>query len=157
MSSNEDKESLEENNKSSQKKERNQDLYEDEDIEAVVVPNLNNPTNAANDARQASSDDPDTWLKFCSYFDLVNTNMMEFVFRPAPQNVIIKCQITRGKRGIEGRLYPTYYLRLEKAEDKKVFLLAAKKRKKNKTSNYLISIDPTDLNRSGENFVGKLR
>ena len=36
-------------------------------------------------------------------------------------------------------------------------MLAARKRKRSKTSNYLISIDPIDLNRDGENFVGKLR
>ncbi len=82
---------------------------------------------------------------------------MKFVFRPAPQNVLIKCQITRDKRGIEGRIYPTYYLRMEIEDGKKIFLLTAKKRKKNATSNYLISIDPTDLNRSGPNFAGKLR
>lgn len=39
----------------------------------------------------------------------------------------------------------------------KVFMLAARKRKKSKTSNYLISIDPTDLGRDGDAFVGKLR
>ncbi|XP_050821710.1 tubby-related protein 3 isoform X3 [Gopherus flavomarginatus] len=37
------------------------------------------------------------------------------------------------------------------------FLLAGRKRKKSKTSNYLISIDPTDLSREGESFIGKLR
>ena len=38
-----------------------------------------------------------------------------------------------------------------------VFLLAGRKRKKSTTSNYVISIDPTDLSRGGENFIGKLR
>ncbi|KAL0158798.1 hypothetical protein M9458_046874, partial [Cirrhinus mrigala] len=38
-----------------------------------------------------------------------------------------------------------------------VFLLAGRKRKKSATSNYLISIDATDLSRGGENFIGKLR
>lgn len=37
------------------------------------------------------------------------------------------------------------------------FLLAGRKRKKSKTSNYLISVDPTDLSREGESFIGKLR
>lgn len=37
------------------------------------------------------------------------------------------------------------------------FLLAGRKRKKSKTSNYLISVDPTDLSRKGESFIGKLR
>lgn len=38
-----------------------------------------------------------------------------------------------------------------------IFLLAARKRKKSRTSNYLISTDPTDLSRGGDSFVGKLR
>lgn len=38
-----------------------------------------------------------------------------------------------------------------------VFLMAGRKRKKCKTSNYLISIDPTDLSRDTESFIGKLR
>lgn len=38
-----------------------------------------------------------------------------------------------------------------------MFLLAGRKRKKSTTSNYLISTDPTDLSRTGEAFVGKLR
>lgn len=38
-----------------------------------------------------------------------------------------------------------------------VFLLAGRKRKRSKTANYLMSSDPTNLSRGGENFVGKLR
>lgn len=38
-----------------------------------------------------------------------------------------------------------------------VFLLAGRKRKKSKTSNYLISVDPTDLSRGGDSYIGKLR
>ncbi|CAE7869989.1 TUB [Symbiodinium sp. KB8] len=36
-------------------------------------------------------------------------------------------------------------------------MLAGKKRSKQRTSNYVISCDKADLNRKGENFVGKLR
>ncbi|XP_032566650.1 tubby-related protein 1 [Chiroxiphia lanceolata] len=82
-------------------------------------------------------------------------NLEEFVLQPAPQGVTIKCRVTRDKKGMDRGLYPTYYLHLD--NDKKVFLLAGRKRKKSKTSNYLISIDPTDLSRGGENFIGKLR
>lgn len=35
--------------------------------------------------------------------------------------------------------------------------MAARKRKKSRTSNYLISTDPTDLSRGGDSYVGKLR
>uniref|UniRef100_A0ACB8F4P6 Uncharacterized protein n=1 Tax=Sphaerodactylus townsendi TaxID=933632 RepID=A0ACB8F4P6_9SAUR len=82
-------------------------------------------------------------------------NLEEFVLQPAPQGVTIKCRVTRDKKGMDRGLYPTYYLHLD--NDKKVFLLAGRKRKKSKTSNYLISVDPTDLTRDGGNFIGKLR
>lgn len=36
-------------------------------------------------------------------------------------------------------------------------LFAGRKRKKSKTSNYIISCDPTDLSRQADGFVGKLR
>ncbi|XP_058634506.1 tubby-related protein 1-like isoform X1 [Onychostoma macrolepis] len=82
-------------------------------------------------------------------------NLEEFVLQPAQQGVTVRCKVTRDKRGMDRGLYPTYYLHLD--NEKKVFLLAGRKRKKSTTSNYLISIDPTDLSRGGENFVGKLR
>ncbi|KAL7891732.1 hypothetical protein AOLI_G00012080 [Acnodon oligacanthus] len=82
-------------------------------------------------------------------------DLEEFVLQPAQQGVTVKCKVTRDKRGMDRGLYPTYYLHLD--NEKKVFLLAGRKRKKSTTSNYLISTDPTDLSRGGENFIGKLR
>ncbi|KAM9423603.1 tubby protein homolog isoform 5-T5 [Salvelinus alpinus] len=84
-------------------------------------------------------------------------DLEEFTQRPAPQGITVKCRITRDKKGMDRGMYPTYYLHLEREDGKKVFLLAGRKRKKSKTSNYLISIDPTDLSRGGESFIGKLR
>ncbi|XP_043964092.1 tubby-related protein 3 isoform X2 [Gambusia affinis] len=84
-------------------------------------------------------------------------NLEEFVLLPAPRGVTFKCRITRDKKGMDRGLYPTYYMHLERDEDRKVFLLAGRKRKKSKTSNYLISVDATDLSRDGESFIGKLR
>ncbi|XP_062327928.1 tubby protein homolog isoform X3 [Osmerus eperlanus] len=84
-------------------------------------------------------------------------DLEEFTLRPAPQGATVKCRITRDKKGMDRGMYPTYYLHLEREDGKKVFLLAGRKRKKSKTSNYLISIDPTDLSRGGESFIGKLR
>ncbi|KAM6977796.1 tubby-related protein 3 [Aplochiton taeniatus] len=84
-------------------------------------------------------------------------DLEEFVLQPAPQGVTVKCKLTRDKRGMES-FYPTYYLHLDNKKSKgDNFLLAGRKRKKCATSNYLISIDATDLSRGGENFVGKLR
>uniref|UniRef100_A0A8C8ZTT2 Tubby-like protein n=1 Tax=Prolemur simus TaxID=1328070 RepID=A0A8C8ZTT2_PROSS len=84
-------------------------------------------------------------------------NLADFAYSPAPRGITVKCRITRDKKGMDRGLFPTYYMHLEKDENRKVFLLAGRKRKKSKTSNYLISTDPTDLSREGESYIGKLR
>ncbi|KAM3927051.1 tubby-related protein 3 [Leptodactylus fuscus] len=84
-------------------------------------------------------------------------DLKEFALRPAPRGSTIRCRISRDKKGMDRGLYPTYYMHLEKDDSRKVFLLAGRKRKKSKTSNYLISIDPTDMSREGGSFIGKLR
>ncbi|GBP45080.1 Protein king tubby 1 [Eumeta japonica] len=80
-----------------------------------------------------------------------------FVTQPARHGALYKCRIARDRKGMDRGLYPTYFLHLEKDYGKKVFLLAARKRKKSATSNYLISTDPTELTRQAESFAGKLR
>ncbi|XP_058161773.1 LOW QUALITY PROTEIN: tubby protein homolog [Dasypus novemcinctus] len=89
--------------------------------------------------------------------DVEVQDLEEFALRPAPQGVTIKCRITRDKKGMDRGMYPTYFLHLDREDGKKVFLLAGRKRKKSKTSNYLISVDPTDLSRGGDSYIGKLR
>ncbi|XP_076969995.1 tubby protein homolog isoform X3 [Tamandua tetradactyla] len=89
--------------------------------------------------------------------DVEVQDLEEFVLRPAPQGITIKCRITRDKKGMDRGMYPTYFLHLDREDGKKVFLLAGRKRKKSKTSNYLISVDPTDLSRGGDSYIGKLR
>ncbi|NXW35004.1 TULP3 protein, partial [Phaetusa simplex] len=84
-------------------------------------------------------------------------NLEDFALRPAPRGITVKCRITRDKKGMDRSLFPTYYMHLERDDNRKTFLLAGRKRKKSKTSNYLISVDPTDLSREGESFIGKLR
>lgn len=96
-------------------------------------------------------------------------------FPSGKQGVLYKCRITRDRKGMDRGLYPIYYLHLERDTGKKVFLLAGelviialtnsinyfqisgRKRKKSKTSNYVVSADPTDLSRQTDGFVGKLR
>lgn len=88
----------------------------------------------------------------------VITNLNDFVLKPAPDGVSVKCRVQREKRGMERTMFPTYYLYLEMDTiNKKLFLLAARKRKRSRSSNYLISTDPKDLSRDGKNFIGKLR
>ncbi|XP_037546734.1 tubby protein homolog [Nematolebias whitei] len=80
-----------------------------------------------------------------------------FALRPAPRDATILCRVTRDRRGMEKGIYPTYYLHMEKEDGKRVFLMAGRKRKKCKTSNYLISVDPTNLSRDTNSYIGKLR
>uniref|UniRef100_A0A3B5QVR7 Si:dkey-220f10.4 n=1 Tax=Xiphophorus maculatus TaxID=8083 RepID=A0A3B5QVR7_XIPMA len=84
-------------------------------------------------------------------------DLENFAVRPAPRDVTIQCRVTRDRRGMEKGIYPTYYLHMEKEDGKRVFLMAGRKRKKCKTSNYLISIDPTNLTRDTNCYIGKLR
>ncbi|XP_024862184.1 tubby protein homolog isoform X2 [Kryptolebias marmoratus] len=84
-------------------------------------------------------------------------DLERFALRPAPRDVTILCRVTRDRRGMEKGIYPTYYLHMEKEDGKRVFLMAGRKRKKCKTSNYLISVDPTNLTRDTSSYIGKLR
>lgn len=85
-------------------------------------------------------------------------NLSTFVRRPAPDGVSVRCRVQREKRGMERSMFPTYYLFLDRGESvKMLFLIAARKRKKSRSSNYLISTSAKDLSRDGKNFVSKLR
>ncbi|KAM6392497.1 tubby protein homolog isoform 11-T11 [Pluvialis apricaria] len=129
---------------------------EDEDSSSSSQLNSNtrpgSATSKKSNKEAASAPSPSTNEPLIDVDDLE-----DFAVRPAPQGVTVKCRITRDKKGMDRGMYPTYYLHLEREHGKKVFLLAGRKRKKSKTSNYLISIDPTDLSRGGESFIGKLR
>lgn len=125
-------------------------------------------------------------LSFQSTSPMSVDDLKVFALRPAPRDVTIQCRVTRDRRGMEKGIYPTYYLHLEKEDGRrvwafpspstvfllawmaaltclcpdapaKVFLMAGRKRKKCKTSNYLISTDPTNLSRDPSCYIGKLR
>uniref|UniRef100_A0AC35TYD0 Tubby-like protein n=1 Tax=Rhabditophanes sp. KR3021 TaxID=114890 RepID=A0AC35TYD0_9BILA len=92
-----------------------------------------------------------------SEVDLILTDLKKFVHEPLDKTSTMKCRITRDKSGVDRNIYPSYFLHWEKDEGSKVFLLAARKRKKSKTANYLFSTDPCDLSREGSGYIGKLR
>lgn len=50
------------------------------------------------------------------------TNLEEFVLRPAPRGITIKCRISRDKKGMDRGLYPTYFMHMEREDGKKVSL-----------------------------------
>lgn len=80
------------------------------------------------------------------------SDLASFLRQPGPKVGPVQCYIVRDKGS--AKMYPKYNLFLE---DGKRFLLAARKRKKQTTSNYLISLDYEDLGRDSENYFGKLR
>lgn len=68
----------------------------------------------------------------------ITGNVEQWVLTPGKQGVLYKCRITRDRKGMDKGLFPIYYLHLERDTGKKIFLLAGRKRKKSKTSNYVI-------------------
>jgi hypothetical protein len=60
------------------------------------------------------------YTMFPDFFEMVNTNLAEFAFKPAPQGCTVKCRITRDKRGMDRGMYPTYYMHLERDDGRKV-------------------------------------
>ncbi|KRZ70150.1 Tubby -like protein [Trichinella papuae] len=112
------------------------------------------PTASLNDINSTTAEQTALVSAALNVSEIVE-NLEEFVLRPAAKGTTFKCRITRDKHGLDRNFYPTYFLHLEKEDGKRIFLLAARKRKKSTTSNYLISIDPTDLSRYCASFVGK--
>ena len=55
-----------------------------------------------------------------TYSPDMTENMDEFVVKPAPQGVTIKCRITRDKKGVDRGIYPTYFLHMERDDGKRV-------------------------------------
>jgi hypothetical protein len=89
------------------------------------VENSSNGSSNANMSRRGSShsvssSNTNSLMVHSDYFDLINTNLQDFAFRPAPQGCVIKCRITRDKRGMDRGMYPTYYMHLEKEDGRKV-------------------------------------
>ncbi|XP_041113106.1 tubby-related protein 3-like isoform X1 [Polyodon spathula] len=134
-----------------------EDSDDDEKSARSQSPHSENPRPASTTTIKSSTDRDAPTSPQADGSSIEVENLEEFSMRPAPRSITIKCRITRDKKGMDRGLYPTYFMHLEKDDGRKVFLLAGRKRKKSKTSNYLISVDPTDLSREAESFVGKLR
>lgn len=80
-------------------------------------------------------------------------DMKAFVTRPVPKNVVVQCTIQRDKSGL-ARFFPKYYLYFSEGLR---FIMTGKKRANNKTSNYLMSVSKTELEKDSAFYVGKLR
>ncbi|CAG8545327.1 12616_t:CDS:2, partial [Ambispora leptoticha] len=81
--------------------------------------------------------------------------VLDFVMKPVPQGQKVLCKITRSKDGF-GKFYPQYELFVEDLTDQtRTFMLAARKRKKSKSSHYVITTDR--LGDTIKHIVGKVR
>jgi hypothetical protein len=80
------------------------------------------------------------------------TDMAAFLLQPGPKNGPMQCVIVRDRGS--AKMYPRYSLFLEEGRR---FLVAARKRKKQTTSNYIISRDFENLSRKSTAFFGKVR
>ena len=85
------------------------------------------------------------------------TDVRGFLQRPVPPGVIFKCKVYRDRSGT-ARFFPKFYVYLEMDDGTpERFLMAARKRKKSKAPNYLISTSRENLGRDSETYLGKLR
>lgn len=89
---------------------------------------------------------------FQSFHSLADQNMSHFLLQPGPEDGFISCKVIRHK-GLLGR-HPSYSLRLQ---DSNRFLLAARKRKKTKNSQFVISLDPEETKRNSDAYFAKLK
>ncbi|KAJ3333980.1 hypothetical protein HDU76_000112 [Blyttiomyces sp. JEL0837] len=80
-----------------------------------------------------------------------------YILKPVPHGTELKCRIIRRKEGVE-KLYPQYEMFVEPEDGGgKIFAMAARKRKKSKSSNYVISTTRITSTKVKDRVVGKLR
>jgi tubby-related protein 1 len=84
------------------------------------------------------------------------SDIKNFLFTPAPRGIQIQCYVVRNKRGMN-KMFPTFELYMDGPQFENKFLMAAKKRSSNKTSNYIMSMDLDSFEKEASGCVGKLR
>jgi tubby-related protein 1 len=83
------------------------------------------------------------------------SDVRNFLHKPCPRGAaMIQCRIERSNT-IDKFGYHTFSVYLDGSDQR--FLLAARRRKKSRTSNYLLSLDKDDLLRHSGNYIGKVR
>lgn len=68
----------------------------------------------------------------------------------------MQCKIVRRKEGM-AKFYPSYEMFIEEPDDTKTFVLAARKRKKSRSSNYIISTSRIGSAKNKDDIVAKVR
>jgi len=78
-----------------------------------------------------------------------------FLTRAVPHGLKLQCQIVRNRKGLKGKVFPSYDCYYGTGPDRRL-LCCASKRSKNKTSNYIISMSH-GVNKNVPSYLGKLR
>ncbi|CAL8119399.1 unnamed protein product [Orchesella dallaii] len=89
----------------------------------------------------------------------LHNRLEDFVLLSVPPSFNVKSRITRLKKGfVDRRLYPIYYMHLERdgPGDRKCLVLVAKKYKNLTGTGYILSTDPAELSTSSEYCVGRV-
>lgn len=90
-----------------------------------------------------------------SIFELLDKNSKKFILKPATMGLTLKCQIFRHKG-----IYSQYKFYLENLEGQLLLIMTARKRKKTKTTCYIInyiSYDETNVEKYIETPIAKLK
>uniref|UniRef100_A0A8C5K542 TUB like protein 2 n=1 Tax=Jaculus jaculus TaxID=51337 RepID=A0A8C5K542_JACJA len=143
------------------KKEAWQEAFESAMAEAPAAVQGNMAMVANVEEGRGSADIHNTYDMTCSQplspGPLLGQDLQAYVLLPTQLDHTLQCRIVRNKHGVDKGMFPSYFLYLETPDGGMHFLLAARKRKRSTTSNYLISLDPHNVSRSRGNYVGKLR
>ena len=142
---------------------RLEDELEEEDGEGAIVPETPTKAQAENLSQLlamhniSDSYDPEAeagtkGYKIPKQVLTDHTDKRRFLTQPGPRGQHVLCHIrrTRGKAG----MFPEYFMYLD---DGNTFLMSARKRKKSRSSNYILSLDEEDMARESGNYFGKLR
>lgn len=107
------------------------------------------------DSPEYSEDEPPPTEPTISVKDLMKRSTRNFLTSPTPHKAgTIQCCIKRHKSGIMNRMCPKYELFTKEGD---TFLMVARKRARNKTSNYTISMDQKVIDKHDSSYLGKLR
>ena len=82
-------------------------------------------------------------------------DMKKFITTPPPEGRIIQVSIIRDRSGIKNRFYPKYLIVF--SENINHYIMSAKKKSRNKSTNIVLSLDKNDFNWKSENCIGKLK
>lgn len=123
----------------------------EKNLQSKGIDTMFDPTSSLLASKPHASNDT-LKLQFKISEELSREDRENFLLTPGPRTNPVLCFIVRDRN--ESKMYPKYSLYLDEGGK---FLISSRKRKKSKSSNYLISLDDDDLNRESSSYFGKVR